>query len=275
MHPEYPRAFLATKACQCHARPKSLRDRRSIRQPTQGKTSGKLPPGRAGRVRRACRAIEEGRDYARASFRNQFPDQSQFFPRPCRSLSRRKPAVEEIQLPRRPRRRSGDLCCIVRGSPCMCIKTTPASDLAATSGMSGSPSNAVTSLMISAPPLTASCATTAFEVSMEMTISLRARRARITGTTRLSSSSSVHRLGPGASGFAADVDDLRAFAFHAQRMSHRGFGIEKVPSVGKRVRRHIEHSHDNPAMSEIERAAFEFPDHKISSLPQRTQGTQR
>ena len=86
---------------------------------------------------------------------------------------------------------------MVRGVPCMCMRTTPAPVEDATPAISGSPCSAVTSLMISAPASIAARATSAFEVSMDIKIRLVARMQRITGTTRLNSSSSGTLSAPG------------------------------------------------------------------------------
>ena len=39
----------------------------------------------------------------------------------------------------------------------------------------------------------------------------------------------LDRFGPGASGFAADIDDLGAFAPPCAARGHRCVGIEKIP----------------------------------------------
>ena len=61
----------------------------------------------------------------------------------------------------------GRVCCIVRGFPCMCISTSPASRSAQSAPIPGSPRSAVTSLTIAAPASSAASATASFEVSIE------------------------------------------------------------------------------------------------------------
>ncbi len=88
------------------------------------------------------------------------------------------------------------LTCIVRGSPAMCMRTTPAPRSATSPAISGSPRRAVTSLTIVAPASSAASATGAFEVSTEISAPTPASPAT-TGSTRRSSSSTATSAAPG------------------------------------------------------------------------------
>src|SRR6266480_433949 len=70
----------------------------------------------------------------------------------------------------------------------MCISTIAAFRFVASDNIFSSPRPAVTSLMMDAPASSAAFATSDFEVSIEMWISILARKPSITGTTRRNSS---------------------------------------------------------------------------------------
>ncbi len=84
--------------------------------------------------------------------------------------------------------------CIVAGSPCMCMRQMPTPASATTAASSGSRRSAVTSFTIVAPSAIARRATSAREVSTE---TRHPTRSSSTGTTRLSSSSSLTGSAPG------------------------------------------------------------------------------
>jgi hypothetical protein len=54
----------------------------------------------------------------------------------------------------------------------------------------------------------------------------------------------AHRLGAGARGFAANVQDFRPLPGEFQCMSNGGICIKKFSAVGKRVGRDIDNAHD-------------------------------
>lgn len=82
---------------------------------------------------------------------------------------------------------------------------------------------------------------------------------------------SVHFLGSGPGRFATHIDDLGAFALHHQSLLDGILGLEEFTAVGKRIRRHIEHAHEDPVPGEIERATSKLPNHGNFLTP----GTQR
>ena len=87
-------------------------------------------------------------------------------------------------------------CCMVRGSPCMCIRHTGTpSSLAACKAPSAR--SAFTSLINPAPAATAARITPGLLVSMEIGAAKRALIASITGTTRSISSCSPTARAPG------------------------------------------------------------------------------
>ena len=68
-------------------------------------------------------------------------------------------------------------------------------------------------------------------------------------------------LRAGTRGFAADVDDVRAFRGEAMRVGDRAFHIGELAAVGKRIRGHIQHAHDEGAVRKIKDAGFRLPNH--------------
>jgi len=79
----------------------------------------------------------------------------------------------------------------------MCMHTYPAAVPRAMSHMRGPERPASTSLMMVAPASTAASATSAWRVSMESGTRVSRASARITGSTRASSSSTVTGAAPG------------------------------------------------------------------------------
>src|SRR5919201_3376424 len=86
---------------------------------------------------------------------------------------------------------------MVLGSPSMCIRHTGTPAPETTSAMRGSPRSADTSFTNVAPAAIAAAATSAFTVSIEIGRSVTARRPRITGRTRSSSTSAGTGSDPG------------------------------------------------------------------------------
>src|SRR5437016_8377573 len=86
---------------------------------------------------------------------------------------------------------------MVRGSPSMCMSTTPAPDAATTPAIRGSARMAETSLTMTAPAWRAASATPAFIVSTETGTPAFPASASMTGTTRASSSASATGSAPG------------------------------------------------------------------------------
>ena len=75
----------------------------------------------------------------------------------------------------------------------------------------------------------------------------RARSFSITGTTRASSSSPRTSSAPGRVDSPPTSMISRAFGDHPRPLLDRGIAIEKLPAVGKRIRRDIQHAHDHRA----------------------------
>jgi len=86
---------------------------------------------------------------------------------------------------------------MVRGSPSMCMTTTPQPLSAHTSANSGSCRNPLTSFTMSAPAHNAARATAAFDVSMDMSPSHSPRNAATTGCVRAISCSTATGSAPG------------------------------------------------------------------------------
>ena len=145
---------------------------------------------------------------------------------------------------RRRRRRSADRCCIVRGSPSMCIRQHSAPPAATSSAISGSARSAVTSLTRLAPAA-----------------ERRARDGRLGGVDRDLRALAGHaprrcprspaRRGAAprarATGSAPGrVDSPPTSRISApsptssQRRARRGVGVEERAAVGERVGRHVE-----------------------------------
>ena len=131
--------------------------------------------------------------------------------------------------------------CIVRGSPCMCMRQRYAPAPATTPASSGSPRRAVTSLTRIAPRSSAARATAAFDVSIEIGRS-PPRRSR-TGTTRRSSSSAETPSEPGrvdsppTSTIAAPSAIIRFAAVDCDRR------VEVDAAVRERVGRDVDDAH--------------------------------
>src|SRR5262249_44142005 len=58
--------------------------------------------------------------------------------------------------------------------------------------------------------------------------------------------------------FRANINDVRAFAFHIQRASRRSFCGEKLAAVRKAVWRDIQHTHDKSALPQHQFAAAQL-----------------
>ncbi len=84
----------------------------------------------------------------------------------------------------------------MRGAPCMCIKQTGTAKLAAVCSALGA-RRAKTSLMMDAPPATASRMTAGLLVSMEIGTSTSRRTDSMTGMTRSSSAATLTGNAPG------------------------------------------------------------------------------
>ncbi len=65
----------------------------------------------------------------------------------------------------------------------------------------------------------------------------------------------VQRIGAGPRGFAADVDQVGSLVHHPDTRVNRGGGIEQASAVGKRIRRDIDHAHDQSAVAKDKAAA--------------------
>ena len=65
--------------------------------------------------------------------------------------------------------------------------------------------------------------------------------------------------GTGAGGFAADVDDIGALVEKAEGVFDRFLGIEKVSTVGKRIRRDVHDTHHERALAEREGTRSDVP----------------
>jgi len=63
-----------------------------------------------------------------------------------------------------------------------------------------------------------------------------------------------YRLSPRTGRFAADVENIRTARGHHHAIGDRLLGIVTPPAIEKRVRRHIDDSHDQSAAREIELA---------------------
>ena len=151
------------------------------------------------------------------------------------------------------------MSCIVCGVPCMCITHTPAPVSTATSIIAGSPASPVTSLMISAPASIAARATAALLVSIEIgTSHLRASCSNdrqhackfFVGGNRL-------RIRPRA--FAADVEHIGAVGHQLQAMRDGRIRIEKLPAVGKAIRRDVDDAHHQRPPRQLQRARAQLP----------------
>ena len=64
-------------------------------------------------------------------------------------------------------------------------------------------------------------------------------------------------FGAGAGGFAADVEDVGAVAFHLERTGDGRFHFEMQTIAGEAVGRYVEHSHQQRALAEHEGAGWQ------------------
>ncbi len=136
----------------------------------------------------------------------------------------------------------------------MCIKITGTFSAATNETIAASKRSALMSLTISAPASRAARATVDLYVSMEIGAATARRKPRTTGNTRASSSFFGYRLSPRTGRFTADVDNIRAARGHHHAIGDRLLGIVTPPAIEKRIRRHIDDSHDQSAAREIELA---------------------
>ena len=122
---------------------------------------------RAARCCRSARARGSARGSGRASCRSRSPGRGRRAPRgsPPRPRPRAAPRGTPATSPTTSSYRGST--CIVRGSPCMCIRQTYAPASATTPASAGSPRSAVTSFTSAAPSSSARRATSAFDVSIE------------------------------------------------------------------------------------------------------------
>ena len=200
----------------------------------------------AGRARAARRAGAAARRCARPSCRTRCPGRGRCAPRARPARRRTRGAPRETPPPPPRRRRSADPTCIVRGSPCMCMRQTYASCVGDdTSASCGSPRNAVTSFTISAPSSSARRATSAFAVSIETGTSPCEPLEHRHDAAQLLVERHAVRAGPRR--LAADVDDRRALREHPPRRSGRDVRVEVHAAVGERVGRHVDDAHHGRA----------------------------
>ena len=75
----------------------------------------------------------------------------------------------------------------------------------------------------------------------------------------------IHRLRAWPRRFTADVDDFRALRRELSRMGHRGLHVDELPAIGKRIRGHIHHPHEERAVREVEGAVGGSPEHPCPS----------
>ena len=134
---------------------------------------------------------------ARSFFQTRSPDPQQS------ANPKRQPSAQCPPIARKPRTtsftasRANGFCCIVCGSPRICITTRATRVRAATSATRASCFNPLTSLIISAPLSTAFAAISDLRVSIETGIFSRVRNAAKTGASLLHSSSTPTPDEPG------------------------------------------------------------------------------
>ena len=145
-------------------------------------------------------------------------------------------ARRKTRAPRPPHPRSAARCCMVRGSPCMCITTTPQALAAQTPGIAGSARSPLTSLTMSAPAASAAAATGGLRgVDGDQPVPLGPQRGHHrNGAGDFLGRGNRRRARPGR--FAADIDDARALGDHPAGMVERGGGVGMAAAVRKRVR---------------------------------------
>ena len=134
--------------------------------------------------------------------------------------------------------------CIVRGSPCMCIRQTYAPASAITPASAGSPRNAVTSFTSAAPSPSARRATSDFDVSIETGAPASPSS---TGRTRRSSSSRETASAPGRVDSPPMSTSAAPSASSLRRRRHRNRGIDVLATVGEAVGRHVDDTHHRGA----------------------------
>ena len=100
------------------------------------------------------------------------------------------------------------------------------------------------SLIIAAPDSSATRATSARRVSIEIGTRSRFPNRASTGVTRASSTSTetLYRTDR-TRRLSADVDHVGARRFHRERMLDGAVRVEVSAAVGERVGRHVEHAH--------------------------------
>lgn len=77
-------------------------------------------------------------------------------------------------------------------------------------------------------------------------------------------------LGTGLSGLRADVDDIRALLFQFDGARERTVRIQVFAAVGKGIRRHVQHAHQQRALAQQQFAASQLPD-KMASFHAKAQ----
>ena len=134
--------------------------------------------------------------------------------------------------------------CMVRGSPCMCISTTPAPASATIPGQVGVALQAADVVDDRGPgrqaprgrPRPWSCRPRSARAT-------RPASASTTGMTRRSSSTTGHRLGPGPARLAADVEQVGAFVDQPRACSTAAVGVEDPAAVGEAVGGDVDDPH--------------------------------
>ena len=217
----------------------SPRDRRAPCRACSSARARRAPDGRAPRVRRARAAA--ARFWSGVLPKPMPGIEADIAPRGSRARRRTRGAPRETRPPPRRRPSYRGATCIVRGSPCMCIRQRYAPAPATTPAMPGSPRRAVTSLTSSAPSSSARRATSAFEVSIDTG---RPRSSSSTGTTRRSSSSSETAAAPGRVDSPPTSTIAAPSASIARPRRRRVLGRREAPAVGEAVRRDVDDAHD-------------------------------
>ena len=134
--------------------------------------------------------------------------------------------------------------CIVRGSPCMCMRQTYAPASAITPARAGSPRSAVTSLTSRAPSASARRATSAFDVSIETGAADEPLEHRHDAPQLLVER---HRVRAGSGRLTADVDERRTLVEQPARRRDRDRRVDVVPAVREAVGRDVDDSHHGGA----------------------------
>src|SRR6185437_14080460 len=139
----------------------------------------------------------------------------------------------------------------------MCIKHTAQPEITAASSAPGS-RRARTSLIIAAPAAAAACMTSGLLVSTERMACVRELKREITGTTRRSSSSKLTGCAPGrvdpppptlmsppSPPLPPHIDDGRPLLRHLHSALNGIIQPYELPPIRERVRRDIQHAHDD------------------------------